>query len=63
MAQLARGLEGPGAVRLGATLAVEPGPAMGQGERHQARGVEANRGGVVQRVPRLQRPCVDDDPW
>ena len=43
--------------------AVEPSPAMALEERPQVMEEEANRGEVEQQEPRLQRPCVDDDPW
>ena len=53
----------PGAVPLEGALAVEPGQAMALEERPQVMEEEANRGEVEQQEPRLQRPCVDDDPW
>jgi len=46
-----------------ANLAAQGGRGGAQEARHQELGEEANQEGEVQQVPRLQRPCVDDDPW
>ena len=56
-------LKGQGEVLQGASLG---GPGVREEERvlrRQELGAGANLGGVVQREPRLLRPCVDDDPW
>ena len=59
-----RGGQGdPVAVPMEGVQAVEPSPAMALEQRPQVMEEEANRGGVEQQEPRLQRPCVDDDPW
>ena len=60
---LLRAQEGPEAVPLEGALAVEPSPAMALEERPQVTEEEGNPEGVEQQEPRLQRPCVDDDPW
>lgn len=60
---LLRAQEDPVAVPLEEALAAEPSPAMAQEEGPQVPEEEANLEGVEQQEPRLQRPCVDDDPW
>lgn len=60
---LLRAQEDPVAVPLEEAPAAEPSPAMAQEEGPQVPEEEANLEGVEQQEPRLQRPCVDDDPW
>ena len=49
--------------QLGVAPAVRATQEGTQGAHHQVRVGEANQEGEVQLAPRLQRPCVDDDPW
>ena len=56
-------LEGQAEALQGANLG---GPGVREEEPalpHREPGEGANLGGVVQREPRLLRPCVVDDPW
>ena len=54
---------GQGEVLQEASPAALASRGEGQVARHQGPVEEANRARGVQQVPRLQRPCVDDDPW
>jgi hypothetical protein len=56
-------LEGQEGVQQEAGQEVPAGPEAVPLVPLRAPAKEANQGGVVQQEPRLQRPCVVDDPW